>query len=735
MTRLFGDALRSLPAAAYALGTLARPFTPEDLVQTNRLSGHVAVSPSGASIAYVQTHYSIEKKRQYSQLFVQALDARDHLDGRVMVADFSKDSRPNPPLSESADETDAKKRFEASQPVWLTDECLGFVATNAKTRQATVYSVHGSGKHWSKPQAVFTSPVPISDVQYSPVSGILAFTAGVYNGTTTLKETADLDLEEQERADTAQVYDELWVRHWDSFVTPKLAQIHVLQLAAGSDGLLKPKNEPRNIIKDTAGDGRVEASDSFVFSPDGRQIAFVAKRPGSDYAWRTTSYVYVADVDGTAATPINPEGGGASSSPAFSSDGSRIAYLQMAAPTYEADRNQIKVFSIEDKSTIDVAADWDRSPSELLWAGDSTLLATYTDYGRNKLAKVDIASGTITPVAEEHSVGSAQRLSDDKLLISYSAFDSPTDLYTLSIDHGDISRVTQLNPELGSSVFLSPAEDVEFVGTDGDAIHGFLLRPPNFDPAKKYPLAYVIHGGPQSSFADSWSTRWNLNIFAAAGFVTVAMDFEGSTGYGQNFTDAIRNQWGGKPYRSLMLSLDQLLAAHPYIDSERLAALGASYGGYQINWINGHSTRFKALVNHDGMFSTISTYYSTEELYFPETEFEGAPFDPKARENYERWSPERYVQNWKTPTLVIHSERDYRLVVSEGLSTFTALRRQGVPAKLLYYPDENHWVLKPANSLRWHQEVLDWITRWTPEEQTADDSSSNTRKFVVQNEL
>ncbi|KAJ2718628.1 dipeptidylpeptidase [Coemansia sp. D1744] len=727
-------ALCTLPAAALVLGALARPFTPEDLVESTRL-GHPVISPDGTSVAFVQTRYSIEKKRQFSQLVVQALGNHLQIDSPAMVVDFSKDARPNPPSSASAtpesEDAASKHRLEPSQPVWLSSEELGFVATDAKTHQSTVYSVHNTGKHWSKPRAVFTAPVPISSVQYNAVSNTLVFIASVYNGTTTLDETAELDVADQERDDTAQVFDELWVRHWDSFVTPKLPQIHAVQLRSHSSNT-KPKHKPKNIIKDSDVDGRLEAADSFVISPNGQHVVFVAKRPGRDYAWRTTSYVYVADIDGSSASPINDNGRGASSSPVFSSDGSRIAYVQMASPTYEADRNQIHIYSVEDKTTIDVAVNWDRSPSDLLWADDNTLLAAYNEYGRNKLAKIDIASGTITSIVEEHSVGSMQHVPhSNELLISYSALDSPTDLYKVSIDDGSIKRVTQVNPQLGSSVFLSAPEDVVFEGAEGSSIHGFLLRPPNFDASQTYPLAYVIHGGPQGSFTDAWSTRWNLNIFAAAGFVTVALDFEGSTGYGQNFTDAIRNQWGGKPFESLMKSLDQLLDSHPYIDRNRLTALGASYGGYQINWINAHSTAFKALVNHDGMFSTVSTYYSTDELYFPETEFEGVPFDEQARQNYEKWSPERNVHKWKTPTLVIHSEKDYRLVVSEGLSTFTALRRQGVPARFVYFPDENHWVLKPANSLRWHREVLGWITQWTRKDTIGE---SQSQKFVVQGE-
>ncbi|KAJ2081253.1 dipeptidylpeptidase [Coemansia sp. RSA 988] len=512
-----------------------------------------------------------------------------------------------------------------------------------------------------------------------------------------------------------------------------------MRLDVGGKGILGHKSKAKNIIKDTVADGRLEVADSFTFSSDGRQIAFVAKKPGVDYAWRTTSYVYLADVDGTAAAPINENGEGASSSPVFSHDGTKLAYLQMKSATYEADRNQIKVYDFGSKSTVSVASDWDRSPANILWADEATLLATYNDWGRRKLAKIDIVTGVVTPIIEKHSVGSMQRIPNtNKLLISYDAFDMPTDLYAVSIGNGYIEQITSLNPQLGNEVYLSSPEDVAFVGADNATIHGFMLHPPDFDAQKKYPLAYVIHGGPQSSFADSWSTRWNLNIFAAAGFVTVAMDFQGSTGYGQDFTDAIRNQWGGKPYESLMLSLQQLLDAHLYIDRDRMVALGASYGGYMINWLNGHTDIFKAFVNHDGVFSLVSTYYSTDELYFPETESEGVPFDREARENYERWSPERFVSEWKTPTLVIHGQKDYRLTISEGLSTFTALRRQGIPARLLYFPDENHWVLKPANSLRWHREVLDWIARWTFSDSDSAIGSIDSKppaKFVVQGEL
>ncbi|KAJ1899831.1 dipeptidylpeptidase, partial [Coemansia sp. IMI 209127] len=692
--------LKTLPITVLVIGAMARPFTPEDLVQTNRL-GDTAVSPGSTAVAYIQSQYSIDSKRQTTKLIVQSLSDSNYFNGKsVEVVIHSADARVNPPKdsadekSESDAESDSlKKKLKPSQPVWLSDSVLGFVAPDKSSCGSTLYAVSQRKGRWSKPHPLVSMPVPISSVQFSPESGILAFIASVYNGTSTLEETADIDRQEKERADTAQVHEDLWVRFWDTYMSPKLPQIHTLKLVSTSDNSLKPKGQPRNIIKDTTADGRLEALDSFVLSPNGLQIAFVAKKPSIEYAWKTTSYVYLADVDGSAAVPINPDNVGSSSSsiPSFNHDGTKIAYVQISSSSNWAGRGQIKIYDIAAKTTVNIASDWDRSPAQVEWADASTLLVMYPEYGRIKLAKVDIATGDVTPIISKHAVGSFKVLSGtDKLLINYSAFDSPSDLYTVSTDGSNLARITDTNPTLGKDVALSVPEDVEFVGADNATIHGFLLRPPQFDETKKYPLAFIIHGGPQFSFSDAWSLQWNQNIFASAGFVTVALNPQGSTGYGQEFIDAIRNQWGGKPYDSLMMSLEQLLEAHPYIDRNRMAVLGGSYGDFMVNWINGHTDVFKALVNHDGMFSTVGTYYSIDILFLFENDFEGKPFDSEARKNYERWSPERFVQNWKTPTLVIHSEKDYRLATTEGLGTFTALRRQGIPAKLLYYPDENH---------------------------------------------
>jgi dipeptidyl aminopeptidase/acylaminoacyl peptidase len=258
---------------------------------------------------------------------------------------------------------------------------------------------------------------------------------------------------------------------------------------------------------------------------------------------------------------------------------------------------------------------------------------------------------------------------------------------------------------------MGAPEEFWFEGADGDQVHGWLLKPVGFKEGSKYPVAYLIHGGPQGSYTDHFHYRWNPQAYAGAGYVTVAVNFHGSTGYGQAFTDSIRRDWGGKPYRDLMLGLDHVIASYDYVDGERVCALGASFGGYMVNWIAGQTNRFACLVNHDGEFDVRASYFATEELWFPEWDFGGPPWEQA--ELFTRWSPAEHVGKWKTPMLVIHGAKDYRLPDTEGFATFNALQRLGVPSKFVYFPDENHWVLKSRNSVFWHDTVIAWLDEWT----------------------
>jgi dipeptidyl aminopeptidase/acylaminoacyl peptidase len=270
-----------------------------------------------------------------------------------------------------------------------------------------------------------------------------------------------------------------------------------------------------------------------------------------------------------------------------------------------------------------------------------------------------------------------------------------------------ITQLTQINAPVLSQVAMAPLEPFWFTGAAKAKVQGFIVKPPNFDPGKKYPVKFLIHGGPEGAWGNSWSYRWNPELFAANGYVVVMINPRGSTGYGQKFTQDIIGDWGGKPYDDLMLGLDYAEKSYPYIDKTRECALGASYGGYMVNWLLGHTDRFKCLVSHDGMFNTISAYGTTEELWFPEYEFQGTPWTNRA--GYDKWSPNNFAAKFKTPTLVVHSQLDYRLDVSEGLQLFTYLQRLKVPSKMLYFPDEGHWVLKPQNGQLWYKTVNEWV--------------------------
>jgi dipeptidyl aminopeptidase/acylaminoacyl peptidase len=271
--------------------------------------------------------------------------------------------------------------------------------------------------------------------------------------------------------------------------------------------------------------------------------------------------------------------------------------------------------------------------------------------------------------------------------------------------------LTHINDAVLSPIAMSPIESLWFEGAKGDKVEGFLVKPPNFDPSKKYPVKFLIHGGPEGAWGDDWSYRWNPELFAANGYVVIMINFHGSTGYGQKFIDAINGDWGGAPFEDLMKGLDYAEEHYSFIDKSRECALGASYGGYMANWILGHTDRFKCIVTHDGMFNAESAWGTTEELWFNNWEFKGTPYDNRA--SYEKWSPHRYAKNFKTPTLVIHDQRDYRLDVSQGFDLFTTLQMEGVPSKMLYFPDEGHWVMKPQNSQLWYKTVNDWVDQWT----------------------
>jgi dipeptidyl aminopeptidase/acylaminoacyl peptidase len=453
------------------------------------------------------------------------------------------------------------------------------------------------------------------------------------------------------------------------------------------------------------------SSEAFDISPDGNEVAFTARALTREAAWGTDLNVYVVPSSGKAPPKnVTADNRAADEAPLYSPDGSMLAYLAMKRPGAEADRRRIMVLDRKTMKARALTEGWDRSPSEITFSPDSkALYAVAEQLGNNALFTVDVAGGQVTPLWEKGNV-SEPRAAGDRVLFSLDTLKLPAELRSIPRAGGALESVTNLNAERLRNVQLGDSEQFSFKGAKGETVYGFVVRPANFKAGTKYPVAFLIHGGPEGSFGDHFHYRWNPQAYAGAGYASVFIDFHGSTGYGQAFTDSIARDWGGAPYEDLMKGLDAALAKYPWLDGARVGALGASYGGYMINWIAGHTDRFKALVCHDGIFDTRAAYYETEELWFAEWDMGGTPWDnPEA---FSKWNPSEYVKNWKTPMLVIHGSLDYRLPETQGFAAFTALQRRGVPSRFVSFPDENHWVLKPQSSLRWHQEVLGWLDRW-----------------------
>ncbi|HEY0061551.1 MAG TPA: S9 family peptidase, partial [Telluria sp.] len=445
------------------------------------------------------------------------------------------------------------------------------------------------------------------------------------------------------------------------------------------------------------------------FSPDGKSIVFGVRVAGKTEAWSTNFDLFQVPAAGGAAprnlTEDNPAW---DAKPSFSPDGKTLAYLAMRKPGFEADRFQLVFMDVATGKKRLVAEKWDRSIADYRWTDDGkAILATADDIGNHRLFSIDAASGKVSAITGKGYV-SGFDVSGKTLVLAQADLGSPAQLFKGRLGDAKATQITDLNTEALKDVKFGEYEQFSFIGANGETVYGHVMKPWNAAPGGKYPIAFLVHGGPQGSFGNSWSYRWNPQTYAGAGYASVFIDFHGSTGYGQAFTDSISGDWGGKPLEDLKKGLDAAVKKFPWLDRERSCALGASYGGYMMNWIAGNwNDGFKCLVNHDGVFDTRGMAYATEELWFTEWENGGTYYDKPAE--YEKFNPVHHVKNWKTPMLVIQGDLDFRIPTSQALGTFSALQRQGVESKLIVFPDENHWVLKPANSVQWHNTVKNWL--------------------------
>jgi dipeptidyl aminopeptidase/acylaminoacyl peptidase len=659
------------------------PFSVHDMLAMDRIADP-QVSPDSKMVAFSVSVTDFEANRRRSDLFVSAIDGSS----LHRVAEH--------PASDG-------------QPRWSPDgKRIYFVSSRSGSPQVWQTAPDGGD-----PEQITKLPLGIDALRVSPDGKALFFAMAVFPGKS--PEETQRILEAREKAKpTGMIYDRLFIRHWDTWEDGTKNHLFVYPLPSGPARDMMPAMDANCPSKPFGG------AEEYGISPDGRTVVFSAKDVGREEAWSTNFDLFQVPSDCSTAPQKITTNPAWDTQPAFSPDGKTLAYLAMSRAGYEADRYDIvfrdKSSGREKKITVKAsdAPGGDRSPGELFWSADSKEIYGLADHlGQHSLFAVDEATGKSRLVVEEGTLAGAQFVAGGRILYGMHSLLGPTELYTAGLDGKDVRRLTHINDERVAAARFGKPERFTFKGAKNDTVYGYVVYPAEFDPAKKYPVAFLIHGGPQGSFGNDFHYRWNPQAYAGAGYGVVMVDFHGSTGYGQAFTDAINNDWGGAPYEDLMKGLDFALQKYPFLDGKRVGALGASYGGYMINWIAGHTDRFRTLVCHDGNLDEQMAYYDTEELWFPEWEHGGPAYANPA--GYTKDSPLQFVRNWKTPMLVIHGGKDYRVVDTQGIATFTLLQRKGIPSKFLYFPDENHWVLKPANTLQWHETVIGWLDQWLKE--------------------
>ncbi|KAK7987857.1 hypothetical protein PG989_008172 [Apiospora arundinis] len=698
--------------------TIMAKFTPEAMLSAPRRSSAVP-NATGTLALYTVSTYSFESQTKSS-----ALKVLDIKSGQSTT--FYEDAS------------------AYSEPTWISDSEFVLVKKlDKKSDKVTSLVVADATKPDSEPREIQAFDGSISNLKAKKIgentvaiacSAVATPSGEMYNPANDKKPLS-----------SARVYTQLFVRHWDTYVTENKSAIWYGALKKGGDKDEWKLQEP-GLVNALAGTQLESPFPPFGGASDydiGSQgLAFVSSDPEINPAINTkTNLYYVALKTFTEKAPAPQEIKtgkllGYSMTPVFSHDGKQLAFKRMRHQQYESDKPRLMVVpDIKDLSNVqefyksdDGEGSWDQRPDAIVWSKDDSELFVSAEYhGRTLLYRLPssplkAAQKLPVQITSEGSVRDVVNLGDDseRLLIHSNSLIDGSAYSIVDPQASEVALVSSASKQ-GKSFGLSKSQvsDIWFQG-DGDyKVHALVMKPSNFDPSKKYPLAMLIHGGPQGAWGDSWSTRWNPAIFAEAGYVAVMPNPTGSTGYGQALTDAIACDWGGRPYKDLENCFEYIAKNMDYVDTDRAVGLGASYGGYMVNWIQGHplGRKFKALVCHDGIFSTMNDW-STEELFFVIHDMGGTLWENRA--TYEKWDPSRFTENWATPQLIIHGELDYRLPITEGLAAFNVLQARGVPSRLLMFPDENHWVLKHENSLVWHKEVLGWINHYSGLEENAD---------------
>jgi dipeptidyl aminopeptidase/acylaminoacyl peptidase len=666
---------------AVAQPSAKRPFTFEDMMKLKRLSEPVP-SPDGKWVVFAATDVDLEENTRKSRLWIVPAEGGE---ARRLNPTENEEERPR----FSPDGTKLIFTSKATDPaqIWMCGFDSNTGTLVGDSHQVTNISTGADGAIWS------------------PDGKNILFVSSVYPD---CKDDACNKQRGEELKNSkvkAQIFDRLLYRHWNAF--SEFKRSHLFVVAADAT-----EATGRDI---TPGDRDVPpfnlgGQDLYAISPDGQEVAYTSN-PDEVEATSTNNEIFLVPIAGGTPKKISTSPGN-DNSPAYSPDGKHLAWRSMARAGFEADKESLMIYQRELGNTRNATAAWDRSAGSYAWAPDSkTIYLVAEDRGEAPIFSLPLDAKQPTEIARLHA-DDLKFGATNQLFFSRASIAAPNEIWRIDVSRkSEPTAVTRMNEPVLSEISMQPLEPFTFKGAENADVQGFMVKPPNFDSSKKYPVKFLIHGGPQGAWGNSWTYRWNAQLFAASGnYVVVMINFHGSTGYGQAFTDSISGDWGGKPYVDLMKGLDYVEKTFPFIDKTRVAAMGASYGGYMVNWILGHTDRFKCTVSHASGFNTESFWGTTEELWFAEWEFRGPPW--KSRDVYRKWSPHLHAEKFKTPTLVVHGQLDYRLDVSQGFDLFTTLQRLNVPSKLLYFPDEGHWINQPQNSRLWYKTVNDWIDQW-----------------------
>jgi dipeptidyl aminopeptidase/acylaminoacyl peptidase len=695
-----------------------RPMQFEDLMKMRRL-GEIDISPDSRWVLFTVTDVDLERNTRTPHLWLVSLKGGSE---KAITAAMAGES-------DGQFSPDGKRiLFESSrdgaQQIYVADfdSDTGSIGEPARL---TSISTGANGAIWS------------------PDGSNVLFTSSVYPDCTGTPQEADACNKERDQAQAsakvkAQIFTHLLFRHWDQFTGEKRSHLFLVPSAGGESRDLTP-GVTQEIPPFSVGQPR-----GYAFSPDGKEIAYEWNTDAIP-AISTSRGIFTLSLTDANARPtrISTSAGG-NFTPRYSPDGKYLAFRSQHRAGYESDRFRLAVYDRQARHLRDLLPDFDRWVEDLAWSPDSQSIYLLSGIaGEEPVFQVGVSGEGLCQLTELGTYGDLHPTPDgENLIVSRNTLRQPEEIYILRLKkvrstaeprdvperHTSVEptpihasttlleqdQLTHLNSSVLAQLELPEMERFWFTGAQHTRVEGFLLKPPNFNPQQKYPVKFLIHGGPEGDWGNSWSYRWNPELFAANGYVVVIINPRGSTGYGQAFVDGVNGDWGGKPYVDLMRGLDYAEMKYDFIDKSRECALGASYGGFMADWILGHSNRFRCIVTHDGMFDGESFYGTTDELWFAEWEFHGTPWSSKPdRSLYRRWSPMLYAANFKTPTLIVHGQLDYRLDVSQGFALFTTLQRMNVPSKMLYFPDEGHWVLKPQNSRLWNKTISDWCDLYT----------------------